>query len=87
MASGLDPAHYWGLTYRETQAIIDGAAARLRREQDDRAWLAWHVEALHRTKKLPKLKDMLRGKSSRRKTPEEMIAIAHRWTAALGGLR
>lgn len=27
---------------------------------DMRAWLAWHTAALHRTKKMPPLKDMLR---------------------------
>lgn len=80
----MDPALFWRLTYREIAAIMKGAAKRLMREHDDRAWLAWHIEALARTKKLPKLKDMQsdRTKARRRMTPEEMISMAHLWTAA-----
>lgn len=57
------------------------------REQDANAWLAWHVEALARVKKLPKLKDMQAGKpmKRRRMTAEEMISMAYLWTAATVG--
>lgn len=72
---------------REIGVILDGAVNRMRREQNERAWLAWHIEALARSgKKFPKLKDMLHDaprKSKRRQTVEEQIAIAHRWTAAV----
>lgn len=63
---------------------MKGAAARLTAEQDGRAWLAWHIEALARTKKLPSLKDMQSGRprAKRKMTPEEMISMAHLWTAA-----
>jgi hypothetical protein len=84
--AGQDPSHFWRLTLREIGVILDGAAGRLRREHNDRAWLAWHVEALSRQKKLPKLKDLTFDaprKPKRRQTVEEQIAIAHRWTAAL----
>ena len=77
---------FWRLTYRETQAVIDGAAKRLNREHDARAWLAWHIEALHRTKKLPELKSLLHGakpEKRRRQTVEEQMAIAQMWHASL----
>lgn len=39
--------------------------ARLTREQDDRAWLAWHIAALFKAKKLPKLHELKSGKKRR----------------------
>jgi len=77
---------FWRLTYRETQAVIDGAANRFRREHDDRAWLAWHIEALHRSKRLPKLKTLMhnaRPAKKRQQTVDEQIAIAQMWHAAV----
>ncbi|CAI2936036.1 hypothetical protein [Aminobacter niigataensis] len=77
---------FWCLTVREIGAILDGVSNRLKREHNDRAWVVWHIEALSRQKKLPKLKDLLHDapkKSKRRQTVEEQIAIAHRWTAAM----
>lgn len=40
--------------------------ARLTRERDDKAWLAWHIAALGRAKKLPKLHELQTGKKKRR---------------------
>lgn len=56
-------------------------AGRLRREHNDRAWLAWHIEALHRAKKLPKLDKLLAKKPTRRQTWEEQLAIMQDWSA------
>lgn len=82
----MDPGLFWRLTVREIGVILDGAADRLRDERNNRAWLAWHIEALARAKKLPKLKEFLLDapkRERRRQTIEEQIAIAHRWTAVL----
>lgn len=69
---------------REIAVILKGAGARLSREHDANAWLAWHIEALARTKKLPKLEEMQSGKPQKRRrmTSAEMISMAHLWTAA-----
>lgn len=69
---------------REIAVILKGAGLRLTREHDANAWLAWHIEALARTRKLPKLGEMQSGKPQKRRrmTPEEMIAVAHQWTNA-----
>lgn len=85
MEAGLDPSHFWTLTYREISAILDGAAKRLRREHDERTWLAWHIAALQRAKKLPKLETMMSRKSSRknRQSVDEQIAVARAWHAAV----
>lgn len=50
--------------------------------------LAWHIERLARMKKLPRLAELLPDaprKARRRQSVDEQIAIAHQWTAALGG--
>jgi hypothetical protein len=87
VTADLDPACFWRSTLREIAAVLKGAGARLTQEQDARAWLAWHIEALARVKKLPRLEEMQskRRRSVRRMTPDEMIAIAHLWTAATAG--
>jgi hypothetical protein len=77
---------FWRLTLKEIGVILDAETGRVRREQNDRAWLAWHIEALARSKKLPKLNEMMHDAPrtpARRQTVEEQIAIAHRWTAAI----
>lgn len=75
---------FWRLTLREIAVILKGFSVRLEREHNDRAWLAWHVAALPRAKKFPALKDMQtkQPRKVRRKTPEEMLSIAHMWSAA-----
>lgn len=44
---------------------MKAAAMRRELEMDERMSLAWHIEAFARTKKLPKLKDII-GKASRK---------------------
>jgi hypothetical protein len=48
--------------------------------------LAWHSAAFQRSKKMPKLKDIVRSdphKPKRRQTVEEQIAIVMQWKARL----
>jgi hypothetical protein len=48
--------------------------------------LAWHIEALHRTKKLPKLDKLLKRRGERApQTPEQMLGIVKMLNAAFGG--
>lgn len=83
MEAGQEPSLFWRLTLREISVILDGAASRLKREHNDRAWLAWHVAALGRLKKLPKLKDMMHGEKprGRKMTPEQLEAATRSWLA------
>lgn len=93
MEAGQSPAHFWALTLRELQAVLDGAAAALRRQHNERAWLAWHTARLtayapQKARDFQKIETLMHGARPaprRRQTPEEQIAIAHRWTAALRG--
>lgn len=64
------------------RAIIGGAQDRLLREHNERAWLAWHVAALSRAKKMPKLKTMMSKAASRRtQTWQEQMAVMDAWVA------
>jgi hypothetical protein len=52
----------------------------LEREQQDRAWLAWHIAALPRMKNFPTLEKLMGGKTkARRQTVSEMEAIMAAW--------
>ena len=52
------------------------------REQQGRAWLAWHVAALPRMKKFPDLEKMMGVKrQAKRQTVAEMEAIFAAWAA------
>ena len=59
MASGHDPARFWGLTMREVERELRGTARIRERETNERIWLAWHTVALDRTEKLPKLETLM----------------------------
>lgn len=65
-----------------------GARKRLERQADERMSLAWHIVALDRTKKLPKLETLLiGGKPPRGKaqTPEEHLVAMKTIFLAFGG--
>jgi hypothetical protein len=54
----------------------------IEREQQGRAWLAWHVAALPRLKKFPELNALMGVKqTARRQTVSEMEAILAAWAA------
>jgi hypothetical protein len=63
---GQEPGRFWMLTPAEIAREMTATITRLVREQDDRAWTAWHIAALGRSKKLPKLHEMQSGKKPRR---------------------
>ena len=74
MRLGLDADQFWRLTPRLMQTIALATAHGAVRDHNDRAWLAWNIAALSRTKKLPKLQSlqMKLPKAKRRQTLEEM---------------
>lgn len=64
---------------------MEGATARMRREHNTAAWLAWHIEGLARSKRMPKLKSLLvgDGKPKRPQTWQEQYAIAQMWQSVI----
>lgn len=65
-----------------------GTKRRIEREADERMSLAWHIVALDRTKKLPKLETLLIGgksRNGRRQTPDEHLVAMKSIFLAFGG--
>ena len=77
MEAGCDPARFWTITPAEAAREMRGRATVRQREQQQLAWLAWHIEALARTKKLPPLKDMVGSKRPRGETQDPEVLIAN----------
>lgn len=67
--------------------VLEGKAKAAAQAHRDRGWHAWHVAALYRAKKLPKLTELTgEPKKKGRKKPqkwEKLLAIAKAWDAAL----
>lgn len=87
IAADLDPARFWDITMREAEREMQAATRRAERDADERTWLAWHIVALDRTKKLPKLETLLRrnGRPRRRQTEEEKLFAMKSIFLAFGG--
>ena len=65
-------AEFWSLTPRETYAAIEAVSWRLEREHRRDAWLAWHIAALSRAKRLPALKKLLGSDKAKPLEGEEL---------------
>jgi hypothetical protein len=89
VAAGLEPGRFWLITPREVDREMRGTKRRLEREADERMSLAWHIVALDRTKKLPKLETLLIGnkgtRNRRRQTPDEHLVAMKSIFLAFGG--
>jgi hypothetical protein len=60
--------------------LVEAAAKKYEREHNARVWLAWHVAALHRMKKLPDIKRMFLSQSSRpRQTWRQQLMVVTEW--------
>jgi len=77
---GLSPDEFWKLTPYEFNLMIDGFLAREERKTNDILYLAWHVEAFARAKRLPKLQSLLKKRKPKSQnqtlTKEQLIIIA-----------
>lgn len=60
--------------------LIEAAAKKFEREHNAHAWLAWHIAALSRMKKLPDVKKLYLNNSSRpRQTWRQQLQIMTEW--------
>lgn len=70
------------VTPRVMHLVFQGASERFEREQQGRAWMAWHVAALPRVEKFPTLESLMGIKrKAKRQTVSEMEAIFKAWAA------
>jgi hypothetical protein len=64
--------------------VVSAAGRVIEREQQGRAWMAWHVAALPRLKKFPTLESLMGVKRViRQQSPEEMEAVFARMNRRL----
>lgn len=72
---------------KEVDREMRGAMKRREREMDERMWLAWHIVALDRTNKLPRLQELLSKTPTekRKQSGEEMLAAMKGIFLAFGG--
>ena len=64
--------------------IVDGASRRRKADANALLSAAWHTEAFARSKRLPRLKDILKDggeREARRQTPEQIEAVMRSWMA------
>ena len=69
---GIGVAEFWALTPRETYMVLEAANWRLEREHRRDAWLAWHIAALSRAKRLPALQRLISPGKARALKGEEL---------------
>lgn len=67
-------AEFWTLTPRRYYARMEAEAARMKRESDNRTEHAWLIAALSRVRDFPSLNSLLRRKTTRPLTDEEVTA-------------
>lgn len=82
---GFDPESFWDQTIRTMSIAMNGKLRAARREHNQRAWLAWHVAALQRAKKLPTLKSMLARDRPRPQSWQQQSTIMQSWAVAHNG--
>lgn len=86
LAAGLDPERFWHITVAEVDRELRATHERRLREHNERISLAWHIAALDRTKKLPKLESLVANNTPQRKqTPQEMASALKTIFLAFGG--
>lgn len=89
MEAGNDPARFWVITPREVDREMLGVRHRLEREANERLSLAWHIVALDRARKLPKLEALLvrpgQRRPHRKQTSEDHLVAMKTIFIAFGG--
>lgn len=70
-------------------ATVSDRAAVLRREHNDRAWLAWHIAALPKAKRLPSLQSLLAPPERKLQatTWQQQHAVMQQWVAVTNRAR
>lgn len=62
--------------------LAEAAAKRVEREHNSRAWLAWHIAAMQRMKRIPDLKKLtVRDTTRPRQTWRQQLEIMAQWAS------
>lgn len=71
MRAGLTVDQFWSMTPKETHLYLEAATWKEKQKQRSRAWLAWHIAAFTRAKKMPAYAAVVKPKEARVLTAEE----------------
>jgi len=74
LKAGSTVAAFWEMTPRETYALIQAEGWRREQAQRGRAWLAWHIGALQRTKRFPSLQRLMGPDKPKALSADEMAS-------------
>ena len=73
-------SEFWNFTPCELTFIIEGYAEQLAERRQEMLYLAWHIEAFARQKRMPALRKVLKEggikKSQKRLSTEQLMKIA-----------
>jgi len=77
----MKPAEFWEATPHELGLMFDGYAEGVNERRKELLYLAWHVEAFARQKRLPNLKKILidsgvKKKTNSRLSTEQLMKVA-----------
>lgn len=67
----LKPEEFWSLTVAEFNLLVAGYAERQEGDREQLVALAWHIEALHRQRRLPSLQRLLRQAEAKKLEGDE----------------
>lgn len=74
------------MTPQEFQLTIEALTENKRDHINDLIFLAWHIEAFARTKKLPRLKSLIKtNRQNIKQTDEQMFEIVKTLNTIYGG--
>ena len=82
---GYDHDSFWDQTAHTLSLTFEAYNIGKMNEHNERAWLAWHVAALQRTKKIPSLQKLTMKPRIRQSKLEEQLQGLKNWVQASGG--
>lgn len=87
---GVSPLEFWELTYREIHAVVSAHHKRMRHDQRIAIITGYHAGIVGRSKKPPKLEDLLKPLEEKRRpkrpmTPRQIRNAIFEANRALGG--
>lgn len=85
MKCGYDQESFWDQTPHTLTLAFEAHRERSIVEHNERAWLAFHVAALQRTRKFPPLRRLMM-RDRRPQSWQQQLAIAKQLTHAMGGM-
>lgn len=83
---GIDPGTFWGLEPAEFRILQAAYLEKKKHEHEHEISMVYLGAVLHRMKRMPSLKSLLKPvEEKRKKTAEDMLAVVKQLNQAFGG--